>query len=385
MKSYVFISNSTKPSKDKYNSLETVCPTNVSRPCIEIALEMGYEVFWGINKRRVKEIKCRLPIRLFDSHTYRNIFAIKDNIIAFRNLSRIIKDNNVQVIHCNTPIGGAIGRLCGTLYGVKYIIYTAHGFHFYKGAPLLKNLVFKCLEIIMARMTNAIITMNQEDFDFAKNLRLRKGGKVYKVHGVGISLNEFFICDNDKDKKRKELGLKDSDFICISIGDIIKRKNYQTSIRAIAKTGNSKIHYLICGTGKEVKKLYKLVKKLKVDNNVHFLGYREDIKDLLGISDVFILSSYQEGLPRSLMEAMAVGLPTIVSNIRGNVDLVEEGINGYLCEPNDVECFAKRITQLLESDTTRYLMSIRNKEKIKSYDVTNVKKEIRKIYNEVLL
>lgn len=384
MKGYVFISNSTKPSLEKANNREKVIPPNVSRPCLQAAIDMGYEVFWGINRNRPEDLECELPVNLFDSHTYRSLTALSDNIIAFRNLSKVLRENNIEVIHCNTPIGGLVGRICGKKYHIKHVIYTAHGFHFYKGAPLINRTVFKWAEQIMAHWTDVIITMNQEDYEAAQKFKLRKGGKVYKVHGVGITLSEYENIQVDKKKKREELGVKDTDIICISAGDIVARKNYGVAIEAIAKANNSQLHYIVCGVGPERDALEKKAKDLGISGQIHFLGFRTDIKDLLAVSDIFLFSSLQEGLPRSLMEAMAIGLPVVASNIRGNVDLIEEGINGYLCNPKDANSFAQKLEIMASDYEMRNRMSASNKRKIQNYDISVVEKEIRSIYKEVL-
>ena len=384
MKGYVFISNSTKPSSEKSNSRDPVYPTNVSGPCLNAALELGYEVFWGINRNKPEELDCCLPVKLFDSHTYRSITSFSDNKVAIHNLSKIIKNNNIEVIHCNTPVGGLVGRLCGKKYGVKHIIYTAHGFHFYKGAPILNNTIFKLAERIMARWTDVIITMNQEDYEAAKSFRLRKGGKVYKVHGVGITLSDYQDIEVDKKKKRNDLGLKETDIVCFSAGDLVHRKNYSTAIEAIAKIQNDNLHYIICGVGPQMTALKNKAVELGVSDRVHFLGFRTDIKELLKVSDIFLFSSLQEGLPRSLMEAMASGLPAVVSKIRGNVDLIVDGKGGFLCETNNAEQFANAINRLIESPELRNEMSHNNIELIKEYDIHVVEDEIRTIYKDVL-
>lgn len=382
MKGYVFISNSTKPSPEKANSRDPLVSSNVSRPCLEAALVMGYEVYWGINRNKPEELSYDLPVRKFDSHTYRSLMAIKDNRIAIHNLSEVLKNNDIQVIHCNTPVGGLIGRLCGKKYNTKCVIYTAHGFHFYKGAPLINRTLFKWAEQIMARWTDVIITMNQEDYEAAKKFRLRKGGRVYKVHGVGITLSEYESIVVDQHQKRAELGLKDTDIVCISAGDIVARKNYGVAIEAIAKASNPNLHYLICGVGAEKEKLEAQAKMLGIEKQIHFLGFRKDVKELLKISDIFLFTSLQEGLPRSLMEAMAVGLPAVVSRIRGNVDLIGEGNGGFLCNPNDADAFAKAIRMCTKEKCTEF--SRRNLAEIKKYDIQVVREEIMKIYREVL-
>lgn len=384
MAGYVFISNSSKPSEAEQMSRERVELSNVSRPCLTAALDMGYDVYFGTNRENPEGLECELPIHLYDSHTYRSITAFKDNKIAYKNLKEVIKKSNAEVIHCNTPVGGMIGRICGKLNKVKYIIYTAHGFHFYEGAPLFNNTILKWAEMFMARFTDAIITMNSEDYEAAKKFRLKKGGRVYFIEGVGINTEDYFNLNADREKKRRELSLENDDIICISMGDLIKRKNYETVLRAFSRLNNKKIHYLICGTGPEEDNLKSLAKQLNIESNVHFLGFRRDIKELLKASDIFVFSTFQEGMPRSMMEAMASGLPCIASRVRGNIDLICDLEGGYLLSANDDKAFAEKIEYLSENPGLREEMSRANIERIKKYDVKIVSEKISKIYKEVL-
>ena len=384
MKGYLFIENSNKPTEEEAQSRKTVKLDNVSIPCLENALELGYEVFYGVNRNNPEELTCNLPVCLFDSHTYRSITNIKDNYIAYHNASEIVKKHNVEVIHCNTPVGGMIGRLVGKRYHVKKVIYTAHGFHFYKGAPLFNRTILKWAEQIMAHWTDAIITMNEEDYQAAKSFKLKKGGKVYKVHGVGITLDDFKVISVDRSKKRKELGLKDTDIVCISAGDLVARKNYGTAIEALAKVDNKNLHYLICGVGPEKENLEKLVEEKGVASRVHFLGFRTDVKELMKISDIFLFTTLQEGMPRSMMEAMACGLPCVASKIRGNVDLIENGVNGFLCNPSDSTGFSEKIKLFCNNTALIKDMGNKNIEVIQEYDVGVVQREIKSIYLEVL-
>lgn len=384
MSGYVFIGNSSKPSVEKNNSREPVKPGNVSIPCIEAALKLGYEVYLGTNRNNPQELECTYPVKLFDAHSYRSITAFNDNRVAYSNLSKVVEEGNVEVIHCNTPVGGMIGRLVGKRHHIKKIIYTAHGFHFYKGAPLFNRTVLKWAEQIMAHWTDVIITMNEEDFQSAKKFKLRKGGKVYYVPGVGINTEEFFNVRINKKEKRDELGIAMDDIICISMGDLIPRKNYETSIKAIALCNNPKVHYLICGRGPELDNLKKLAKELGVENQIHFLGFRTDIKELSKVADIFLFTTLQEGMPRSMMEAMASGLPCIASKIRGNVDLLEEGIGGYLIPAKDENAVADRLERLVENLDLREEMRKANLERIKGFDIGVVKSRMEEIYKEVL-
>lgn len=384
MAGYVFLSNSTKPTAAEQNSRENVKLTNVSRPCLKAALDMGYDVYFGTNRKDPEELECELPVKMYDSHSYRSLTAFSDNITAYNNLKKVVEDNHIDVIHCNTPIGGMVGRLVGKKYHVKKVIYTAHGFHFYEGAPLFNRTVLKWAEQFMAHWTDAIITMNEEDYQAAKKFKLKKGGKVYKVHGVGIDLKNYADIEVDRLKKRKELGLNENDFVCISAGDLVPRKNYDVAIKALAKADNEHIHYLVCGEGPERDNLKKLSQMNGISDRVHFLGFRKDVKELMKISDLFLFTTLQEGLPRSMMEAMACGLPCIASKIRGNVDLLDDEKGGYLCECHDDNKIASKLDLLANNKGLLKKMGEYNLEAIKKFDISVVEKEIQDIYAEVL-
>lgn len=368
MKKLLFISNIT-------NKI-----TNFSYPSYIACKKMGIEFHLAANLDNFDfENNPYKDIIFHNIHCDRNPISPK-NIKAFKSINEIIKEYKIDYIHCNTPIGGVLGRWCGHKNKVKKIIYTAHGFHFYKGAPLLNNIVYKTIERFLAHYTDILITMNEEDYQAAQRMKMRSHGKVYKVNGVGINVNEYQKHDVDVKAYRESLGLKEDDFVCIAMGDLIKRKNYPTAIKAIAECNNSKIHYLICGIGPEKNELILLTKQLKISKQVHFLGYRNDIKELLAISDCFLFSSIQEGLPRSLMEAMASGLPCIVSDIRGNCDLIEDYINGFLCRNKNQYC--EKIKYLYDNYFTRQKMSTNNQKKIISYEEDEIIKTIFKIYTK---
>lgn len=316
---------------------------------------------------------CNVPIS-------RSPFSLS-NIESFKKLCRIVKDNNVEYIHCNTPVGGLLGRLAGKKCKVKKIIYQAHGFHFYKGAPKKNWIVFYTIEKLLARYTDAIITMNNEDYETANQFRLKNNGKVYNVHGVGIDLLGYNGIQQFREEKRQELGFCDDDILLISMGDLIVRKNYRVAIEAIAKCKDTKLHYLICGQGEELDNLKLLAKQLNIESQVHFLGFRSDIKELLSATDIFLFTTLQEGMPRSMMEAMAAGLPCIASRIRGNVDLLDDNKGGFLCDPTDVNQFVSAIKKC--DVNTRHKFGEYNLSAIKQYDIHVVEEEIRRIYEEV--
>lgn len=202
--------------------------------------------------------------------------------------------------------------------------------------------------------------------------------------GVGVD-TKYYQCDEKKYSKfRKELKINDDDILLISMGDLIKRKNYVTAIKSVAKVKNSKIHYVICGDGPERENLEKLAIQLKLDKRIHFLGFRTDIKELLAISDIFLFTTLQEGLPRSMMEAMSSGLPCIASKIRGVTDLIDNGHGGYLCNAVDEDEFAKYINILSDNCYIRKEMGKNNLRKIEKFDTKNIINIMNEIYlNEI--
>lgn len=384
VKGYLFISNGTKPTPEQAAVIEHKVNTFALAPILA-AREMGYKLYRGLNCYYPEKMKdAEYDITFYDQHCYRSIFAFKDNWIAFKNLRTFLKQHpDIEVIHCNTPIGGIMGRLCGRLYGAKKIIYTAHGFHFFKGAPLFNRTVLKAIEWLMAHYTDVIITMNNEDYESAKKFHLRNNGKVFKVHGVGVYTNQYNE-SVDRVAIRRSLNLPDNAIMCIAMGDIVPRKNYRTTIEAIALTKNPDLHYIICGRGTQIEELTILSQDLGIESQIHFLGYRSDIKELALASDFFLFASLQEGLPRSTMEAMCAGLPCVVSDIRGNNDVVDEGKGGNLVSPRDAAGFAQAINRLISSKDIALAMGQYNKKRIKEYDIEIVKKEILDIYRQVL-
>lgn len=370
MKKMLFISNIT-------NRI-----TNFSYPSIEAGQALGYEFHMAANFSGFQDDAAKYNVTIHHLDLVRNPFNIK-NMRAYKQLLNLIQEEIFDVIHCNTPVGGVLGRLCGKKAKVPKVIYSAHGFHFYKGAPFFKNIIFRWAEMWMARCTDAIITMNKEDYEAAKRFRLRNNGRVYYIPGVGVDTKIYQNNEVYKDPLKESLGLKEKDIVLIAMGDLIRRKNYVSSIKAIKKANNKELHFLICGTGPELGFLNKLAKKLEIEEQIHFLGFRTDIPELLSVADIFLFTTYQEGLPRAMMEAMSAGLPCIVSKVRGNVDLIVDGNGGFLHEPDDINGLANAINNLAADEKLRKSMSKYNLDAVNKFDIQNVKFQMSRIYVSV--
>lgn len=324
-------------------------------------------------------------IKIINLPISRNPFD-KSNLSAYKQLVEFINQEKIDYIHCNTPTGGILGRLAGKKCKVKKVIYQAHGFHFYKGAPKKNWLVYYPVEKWLAKYTDALITINKEDFELAsKKFRLRNNGKVYYVAGVGIDSKQYLSDGKLRDEKRAELNIPLDAFVIISVGELNENKNNRIIISALEKLKNKNIHYILCGKGDKKEALKEMAESLGVSENVHFVGYRTDIKALYNASDCFVMPSYREGLSRSAMEAMASGLPCILSDIRGNRDLIENGLGGFLCKPDDASGFSEAITKLFGNSSLCEKMKAYNLKKINDFDTSVVEKEIREIYiNELI-
>lgn len=385
-KNYLFISNSSKPAPENYESLQPIILNNYSIPYIEAALNLGYKVTVGVSRKYADKLSCsNYPsVAFYNAKIYRNPLLLVQVYKAYKSLLRILREKDIKVLHCNAPIGGVLGRICGKIKKVDTVIYTVHGLHFYNGLNIVKYYIFYLIEASLARLSDIIITINEEDFAaMSKISQSCKHLKVFKVHGVGIDTDVYDKMQVDRLKVRKSLGINDNEFLIITTGDINKNKNQRVIIEALSILNNKQVHFLICGTG-NISKIKKLIRKRKLERNVHVLGFRDDIPSLLKSADLFVLSSYREGLPRSIMEAMAVGLPCVVSDIRGNRDLIDNGLGGILCDSRDSAQFADAIQYVYTNESCRKQYGIYNLEKIKQFDIKVVKKEIQAIYDTIL-
>lgn len=343
---------------------------------IKILQEMGCEVHLAANRDNVQN-----PIDFDSVYKHHIPFSRspfgRSNITAYKELVRLVKEEEFDLIHCHTPVGGVMGRLLGHKFDIK-TIYTAHGFHFFKGAPLKNRIIFYPIEKFLSKWTDVLVTINSEDYELACNKFRAK--KTEYIPGVGIALEKY---DNELDValKRKELGLNEKDFVLLSIGELSDRKNQRVVIETLGYLKNTCIKYLICGEGSACKELENLAVRLGLTDKVSLLGYRRDIAEICKAADVFVFPSKQEGLPVALMEAMASGLPIVCSDIRGNRDLIDEGKGGYLVNVSDVAAYAETIEKLMtDEDIKRF--AVYNRHKLQKFSVGEVETIMRQVYKD---
>ncbi len=357
---------------------------NFEKSDMQILKDMGFEIHTATNMSNEEWLQ--------DDGSLDSLNVIKhqidfdrlpfsfSNLKAYKQLRKLINENDFTLIHCHTPVAGVVARLAAISARNKgaNVIYTAHGFHFYKGAPLSNWLFYFPVEWFLSFVTDTLITINKEDYELAKNYLHSK--YVEYIAGVGIDIKKFEDIKIDKKAKKKELGIPENSKLILSVGELNKNKNHQIILRAIAKTNNQNIHYAICGEGKLHNKLQTFAKKLNVINQLHLLGQRNDIPEILKCADIFVFPSLREGLGLSALEAMAAGLPLIISDNRGSRDFAVNGFNSYVVESTDVDSFKNSIINLLNNNEIRNKFVLNSKKTIEKFDLNIVSEKMKDIY-----
>lgn len=283
-------------------------------------------------------------------------------------IRRLVRRGGYEIVHCHTPIASFCTRLA--CWGLPCrVIYTAHGFHFYKGAPLVNWLLYYTAEKICAPLTDTLITINREDFSLAQ--KKLKAKQVLYVPGVGIDLSHFH--PHVPTLSREDLNIPEGNRILLSVGQLIPRKNHKTLIRAVAQMDH--LTLLIAGEGVIEQQLKDLASEVKCD--IRFLGQRSDIASLCNLCDLFVLPSFQEGLSVALMEAMACGKAIACSRIRGNTDLVDQN-GGVFFDPHSVEGCRAALEEILHID--RAAMGAYNRNAVAAFSVKTINQQMLEIY-----
>jgi glycosyltransferase len=326
-----------------------------NRDNISLLQEMGYKVDVACNfkngstfsEESAKQLKKELieqGVRCFHVDFSRSPVQIGKHVQCYRTVKRLMIENQYLFCHCHSPIGGAIARIAGHATKTK-IIYTAHGFHFYKGASVLNWAIYYPIELLLSYWTNCLITINKEDYYRAKYKFHAK--KTVYIPGVGIDSKRFQNLGISREQKRQELGLSKEDIFILSVGELNKNKNHEVVVRALAGLKGQNIVYMIAGEGNQKEHLKTLAEENGV--SLRLLGFREDICSLLEAADVFAFPSKREGLSVSVMEAMFMKKPVIASKIRGNTDLIKDGENGLLVHPNTVKVWEQGLYKMLNT------------------------------------
>lgn len=361
-------------------------------PNIVLLQKLGYQVDVACNfiegntcsDERVAELKQKLQdmhVRCYQIDFARNIKHMGQNMRALRQVEGLMKQNGYVFCHCHSPIGGVVARIAGHRTKTK-VIYTAHGFHFYQGAPVMNWLVYYPVEKMLSRWTDVLITINHEDYKLAKKKFKMK--KLTYVPGIGIDTQREGLSQKEKEEKRKELGIPQDAFLITNAAEFTPNKNQKTVIEAIEQLHNPNIYFVMCGIGEKKAELEQYVKEHGLEEHIRFVGFRNDLHEILQTSDCFVLSSFREGLSVALMEAMAEGLPVVCSRIRGNVDLIKDGKGGILVSPGnkeDYEAAFRKLYEMKHKELTDFQrMGHINAENVKSFGRKAVECVMENVY-----
>lgn len=355
--------------------------TSFEKNDIKILQEMGYQVHAACDASEKKEQLEQLGVTVHPVSFARSPLNTR-NVSAYRELKKIMWENTFSIVHCHTPVGGVLARLAAGRYrrkGMK-VVYTAHGFHFFRGASWKNWIIFYPVEKLLARRTDVLVTINREDYERA--CRKFHAGRIVYIPGVGVDLDRFRRMGNGEELRRR-YGWNETDIYLLSVGELTARKNHALVIRAVKELDNPHIHYVIAGRGPLKEELEQLAQRLQIDKQVHLVGRRDDIADLCEAADIFVFPSRQEGLPVALMEAMAMGLPCVVGRIRGNVDLLAENEGGMLCGLDEEHMFADAIRKLAEDKQLRLRCGEENRTKIRGFSLEVVDKQMRELYESL--
>ena len=353
------------------------------KPLVAMLHAHGCEVHVAARNNLAEKNGLKLDFveQVFDVPFQRSPFSSK-NLGAYRQLKAIINDGGYDVIHCNTPVGGVLGRLAARKArrrGTK-VFYTAHGFHFYKGAPKKNWLIWYPVERFMCRYTDTLITIVSEDYALAAK---KFPTRVERIHGIGANTAKYQkMSPQACAAVRQELGYAEGDALLLCTGELLPNKNQITVIRTLKRLADKYPHLylMLAGNGPTLPQLKEEAAALGLSERVRFLGYCTDLERYANIADIIVSCSFREGLGMNIIEGMLLGKPAVTSYNRGHRELIEPGKNGFMAAPTDTAALAGYIETLLGDPATYAAMSAAALEMVQPYTDTHVQKELEAIY-----
>lgn len=353
-------------------------------PYLKWLKSQGYEVHVAVEKRG--DIDLSFCDKIYYLPFKRSPFHPK-NWEAYKGLKRIIKLNNFKLIHCHTPAVSVLTRLAarGARRKGTKVLYTAHGYHFYKGAPLKMWLLFFTVEWLLSFLTDAIILINKEDFILTK--KYFTSTEAFYIKGIGIDSTRFrTLTAIEKNEIRTELDLKETDFVLLYIAEFITRKNHAFLLRAIPELRKRipDLKVLLVGRGELLEASKSMAIELNLQNVVTFLGWRDDAHRLAGIADIGISTSRQEGLGLGLAEEMLCSVPIVASEDRGHREMIEHSKNGFMFKQGNQDEFLNYVCSLYKDKETRFGMGRYANLKAQEFLINNSLKTMVAIYSKFI-
>lgn len=357
---------------------------------VKLLREAGCEIHYASNFKNPVYTFCEEDlkaqgIRLHQIDIAKSPRKLLANLRAVRQLLRVIRENRIDIVHCHNPMGGVAGRIAAWLSKRRpYVIYTVHGFHFYKGAPRKNWLLFYPAEWMLARMTDIIVTINREDYERAKRLPLKKGGAVFQINSVGVDPERFAPERENKKAKRKELCIPADAFHIVTAAELNENKNQKVIVDAIHALPQKDIHYSICGEGCMERTLKNRIKEKGLEDRARLLGFRTDMEEILQTADCFAFPSYREGFGVAAVEALLCGVPLVAADNRGTREYALDGENAFVCKADSVQEFARAIDTLYRDKGLRGRMVDCCRASAMKFTIGEVEKTMKDVYSKAL-
>lgn len=354
-------------------------------PHIKYLIEQGYKVDVATNiTDEVDKSLIDIGVRVFKVDFQRTPISLK-NSRAYKQIREIQKNEKYDMVHVHTPVASFVTRYALRKEKNIKIIYTCHGFHFYKGGSILNWMLFYPIEKLAARWTDKLITINSEDLEVAKKFKLRSNGSVSKIHGVGIEKEKYVVENFDKSEYRRKLNLENEDFVILVLAELNKNKNHIQLIKAMSKFKDKypNIKALFAGVGPLEEEIKSQIKDYGLENNIQLLGWRNDVKELINSCDIVGLFSKREGLGKCLLEGMICGKAVIATNTRGPKELIVNDENGFLFEIDEHEETIKSIEKIYKDKSLKAKFEYNGKKKADRYLLENVLCQLDEIYKSI--
>lgn len=339
------------------NTLYTV--ENLNKERFDVYLVSGCG---GILDEKAKIISKTKNIKLFFiKNLIREINPIKD-YLTFIELVILLNRIKPDIVHTHSSKAGILGRWAAFFVNLKLkiqneklikIIHTFHGFAFSPYHKFFIRWFYIVLEFFTAIISDKLIFVSNDNMDTAKFYKI-SNPKKYILIRSGIKIKDFYFSSFDKNLKllkKKELNILEEEKVITTIGPFKLQKNLKDFIKMAKivsdKLSNIKIKFLIIGDGEQRNFLISLTKKLNMEDKIKFLSWQKNIKEFLSTTDIFVMTSLWEGLPRSAVEALVCGVPVVSYSVDGLKDIIKSGINGFLVKPKDIFSLSEKIIFLL--------------------------------------
>lgn len=296
---------------------------------------------------------------------------------ARRQLRHFLATKRYDLIHSHCSFGGIIGNPVARRY-TRHLIYTQHGFFVHEGLNPLARAAWLAIEKIGLRAADTVICVSRAEQELARRLAVGPAEKFVHVPGAGIDMGRFARQEGDRRERcqrlRQALGLRADDTVLLTVSRLTWDKGYREmigAVRDLAAQGHRFV-LLAAGSGKDEAGIRKAVAAAGIEEHFRLLGWRDDVADLYCAADIFVFASHREGLPISPIEAMASGLPVVLSDIPGCREEVEDGVSGLLFPTGDTAALAAQLARLLADGGLRARLGEAARERATLFDLTHV-------------